>query len=106
MEARFDRQEGLGCGMGRISVTYGSRAEPLRDRSGHVVRVKSGLADPDPGGIALPIATELFRVDVRPEIPDNMFSIAIHISDGSVTDEVVALYVYEKVEQQLFSNSY
>jgi hypothetical protein len=97
VEARYDRREGEGCGGGRISVTYGSRAEPLRDRSGHVVRVKSGLADPDPGGIAPPIATEIFRVNARPDIPHNMFTIAIHISDGGVTDQVVALYVYEKV---------
>ena len=97
VEARFDRHEGQGCGNGRIGVTYGSRAEPLRDRSGHVVRVKSGIAEPDPGGIYPPKATEIFQVNVRPGIPDNMFTIAIHVSDGSVTDQVVALYVYEKV---------
>jgi|GEM_PF-3325875 len=97
LEARFDRHEGLGCGMGRISVTYGSRAEPLRDRAAHVKRIKSGLADPDPGGIAPPISTEIFQVVVRPGLPGNMFTIAIHISDGSISDEVVALYVYEKV---------
>jgi hypothetical protein len=98
VEARFDRREGESCGMGRISVTYGSREEPLLDRSAHVLRIKGGLADPDPGGIAPPIATEIFQVNVRPGYPDiTMFTIAIHISDGSVTDEVVALYVYEKV---------
>lgn len=97
LEARYDRREGEGCGGGRIGVTYGSRAEPLRDRSGHVERVKAGLADPDPGGIAPPISTEIFKVKVRPDIADNMFTIAIHVSDGSVTDQVVALYVYEKV---------
>ena len=97
LEARYDRREGEGCGGGRISVTYGSRAEPLRDRSGHVLRVKAGLADPDPGGIAPPISTEIFKVQVRPGVMDNMFTIAIHVSDGSVTDQVVALYVYEKV---------
>jgi hypothetical protein len=98
VEARYDRREGEGCGGGRISVTYGSRAEPLRDRSGHVVRVKAGIADP-PGGIASPIATEIFRVNVRPDITDNMFTVAIHISDGGITDQVVALYVYEKVRR-------
>lgn len=99
MEARFDRREGESCGMGRIGVTYGSREEPLRDRSAHVQRIKGALADPDPGGIAPPISTETFQVNVRPGYPDiKMFTIAIHISDGSVTDEVVALYVYEKVE--------
>jgi hypothetical protein len=97
LEARFDRREGENCGGGRISVTYGSRGEPLRDRSGHVVRVKPGMADPDPGGQYPPIATEIFQVVVRPGIVDNMFTVAIHVSDGSVTDQVVALYVYEKV---------
>ena len=98
VEARFDRREGESCGMGRIGVTYGSRLEPLRDRSAHVLRVKGGLADPDPGGFSPPIATEIFQVNVRPGLPDaTMFTIAIHVSDGSVTDQVVALYVYEKV---------
>jgi len=98
LEARFDRHEGQGCGMGSISVTYGSRAEPLRDRAAHVERVKPGLADPDPGGFAPPISTEIFKVVVRPGLPDvKMFTVAIHVSDGSVTDQVVALYVYEKV---------
>jgi hypothetical protein len=98
LEARYDRREGEDCGGGRISVTYGSRGEPLRDRAANVKRIKSGLADPDPGGIAPPISTEIFQVVARPELTDNnMFTVAIHVSDGSVADEVVALYVYEKV---------
>ena len=106
LEARFDRREGESCGMGRIGVTYGSREEPLRDRAAHVARVKGGLADPDPGGIAPPIATEIFQVVVRPGLPDvNMFTVAIHISDGGVTDEVVALYVYEKVGSRPADNT-
>ena len=97
LEARFDRQEGPGCGTGRISVTFGTRAEPLRDRAS-VQHIRQGLADPDPGGVAPPISTEIFRVIARPDLPGNdMFTVAIHISDGSVTNEVVALYVYEKV---------
>jgi len=94
LEARFDRREGQGCGMGRISVTFGTRAEPLRDRAANVIHVKQALADPDPGGIAPPISTEIFRVNARQD--SEMFTVAIHISDGSVTNEVVALYVYEK----------
>lgn len=106
LEARFDRREGESCGIGRIGVTYGSRAEPLRDRAAHVVRVKGGLADPDPGGIASPIATEIFQVVVRPGLPDvTMFTVAIHVSDGSVTDQVVALYVYEKVGARTTENT-
>ena len=97
LEARFDRREGQGCGMGRISVTFGTRAEPLRDRA-NVQHIRQGLADPDPGGIAPPASTEIFRVIARPDLPNNdMFTVAIHISDGGVTNEVVALYVYEKV---------
>jgi len=106
LEARFDRREGESCGMGRIGVTYGSRADPLRDRAAHVIRVKGGLADPDPGGIAPPIATEIFQVVVRPDLPDvTMFTVAIHVSDGSVTDQVVALYVYEKAGTQPTENT-
>jgi hypothetical protein len=98
LQSRFDIRHGQGCGMGRIGVTYGNRAEPLRDRASNVVRVRSGLADPDPGGIAPPAATEIFRVTARPDLPQNdMFTVAIHISDGGVTDKVVALYVYQKV---------
>jgi hypothetical protein len=98
LQSRFDMHHGQGCGMGRIGVTYGNRAEPLRDRASNVVRVRSGLADPDPGGVAPPAATEIFRVKARPDLPQNdMLTVAIHISDGGVTDEVVALYVYEKV---------
>jgi hypothetical protein len=98
LQSRFDIHHGQGCGMGRIGVTYGNRAEPLRDRASNVVRVREGLADPDPGGVAPPAATEIFRVRARPDLPQNdMFTVAIHISDGGVTDEVVALYVYEKV---------
>ncbi|MBW1815352.1 MAG: AbfB domain-containing protein [Deltaproteobacteria bacterium] len=97
LEARFDRRQGQGCGMGRIGVTFGSRAEPLRDRAPNVVHIRQGLADPDPGGIAPPASTEIFRVDARPDLPRNdMFTVAIHISDGSVTNQVVALYVYKK----------
>jgi len=98
LEARFDRRQGTGCGMARISVTFGNRAEPLRDRAPNVVHVRNGLADPDPGGIAPPASTEIFRVDARPDLPNNdLFTIAIHISTGSITNQVVALYVYQKV---------
>ncbi len=98
LEARFDIRQGNGCGIGRIGVTYGSREDPLRDGAPGVVRVRAGLADPDPGGIAPPVSTEVFRVNARPDLPDwNLFTVAIHISDGGVTNVVVALYVYEKV---------
>lgn len=98
LEARLDRRHGPGCGMGRISVSFGNRTEPLRDRAPNVIHVRAGLADPDPGGIAPPASTEIFRVDARPELTqNNMFTVAIHISDGSVTDQVVALYVYERI---------
>jgi hypothetical protein len=96
LEANFVRRQGQTCGMGRISVTFGNRAEPLRDRAPNVVHVRSGLASP-PGGIASPVSTEVFRVNARPDLPqNNMFTVAIHISDGGVTDQVVALYVYQK----------
>ncbi len=105
MEARYDRREGQVCGSGRINVTFGSMTEPLRDRASNVVHISQGLADPDPGGIAPPASTEIFRVDARPSLPNNsMFTVAIHISDGSVTNQVVALYVYEKVGTQTNSN--
>lgn len=98
LESRFDRHHGDGCGIGRIGVTLGSRAEPLRDRAANAVHVRSGLADPDPGGIAPPASTEIFRVNARPDLPANdMFTIAIHVSDGGLTNQAVALYVYEKV---------
>lgn len=101
LESRFDRRQGACNGMGRISVTFGSSAEPLRDRAGNVVHVRSGMADPDPGGIAPAASTEIFRVNARPDLPYNdTFTIAIHISDGGVTDQVVALYVYKKVGTQ------
>ncbi|MBW1984252.1 MAG: hypothetical protein JRI53_05990, partial [Deltaproteobacteria bacterium] len=96
LEANFVRQQGQNCGMGRIGVTFGNRAEPLRDRAGNVVHVRAGLASP-PGGIAPPVSTEIFRVNARPDLPRNdMFTVAIHISDGGVTNQVVALYVYKK----------
>jgi len=97
LQARLDRRQGPGCGFARISVTFGNRAEPLRDRAPNVVHVRHGLADPDPGGIAPALSTEVFRVDARPDLPNNdMFTIAIHISTGSITNEVVALYIYQK----------
>lgn len=106
LEARFDRREGHGCGMGRISVTFGNRAEPLRDRAANVIHVKQAMADPDPGGFSPPISTEIFRVDARPEsVHNNMFTVAIHISDGGVTNEVVALYIYEKVRTRPAGNT-
>ena len=98
LEARFDRRQGQGCGMGRLSVTFGTRAEPLRERAPNITRIRSGLADPDPGGIAPPASTEIFRVNARPDLPQNdMLTAAIHISDGGLTDQVVALYVYKRV---------
>ena len=98
LQARLDRRQGNGCGMGRISVTFGNRAEPLRDRAPNVVHVRAGLADPDPGGIAPAASTEVFRVNARPDLPQNdMFTVAINITDGGVTGKVVALYVYQKV---------
>jgi hypothetical protein len=97
LASRFDRHLGHGCGMGSISVTYGNRDEPLRDRAPNIVRIKAGHADPDPGGVHPPASTEIFVVNERPDLPHlDMFTVAIHISDGAVTDEVVALYVYEK----------
>lgn len=97
LEANFIRREGSNCGMGRIGVTFGNRAEPLRDRAANVVHVRAGLASP-PGGVAPPASTEIFRVDARPNLQNNnMFTVAIHVSDGSVTNQVVALYVYERV---------
>ena len=64
LQARLDRRQGNGCGMGRISVTFGNRAEPLRDRAPNVVHVRAGLADPDPGGIAPAASTEVLLASI------------------------------------------
>lgn len=96
LEARVDLAEGTGCGQGRISVSYGSRAEPLRDRAPNIFSNSMVAAV----HLSKPGVTEIFRVNARPDLPGNdMFTVAIHISDGGVTDEVVALYVYEKVKR-------
>ena len=98
LQSRLDRRHGSGCSFGRIGVTFGNRELPLRDSAPNVVHVRQGLADPDPGGIAPQASTEVFRVNARPDLPRNeMFTVAIHVSDGGVTDKVVALYVYKKV---------
>jgi hypothetical protein len=95
LEAGIDLAEGSGCGSGRISVSYGSRNEPLRDRAANIVD-NDMLAIPN----TKPHVTEIFRVYARPDLPANdMFTVAIHVDDGGVTDEVVALYVYEKVKR-------
>lgn len=100
LEATLDVSQGNGCGVGRLTVTYGSRTEPLRDRAPNIQRINSGYAVPNGWFGGAPASTEIFQVVERPDLPSNAyFTVAIHLSDGSSTDKVVALYVYEKTRR-------
>jgi len=100
LEATLDIAQGQGCGVGRLSVTYGSRTEPGRDRAPNIRRLNRGLAVPNGWFGGASGATEIFEVMARPDLPHNAhFTVAVHISDGSSTDELVAVYWYEKARR-------
>ncbi len=100
LEATLDVSQGNGCKVGRLSVTFGTRSEPLRERAPNIRHLNQGLAVPNGWFGGSSGATEIFQVSARPDLPNNAyFTVAIHLSDGSSVDEVVALYLYEKARR-------
>lgn len=100
MEASLDVAHGQGCGVGRLSVIYGTRTEPTRDRAPNIRRLNEALAVPNGWFGGSSGSTEIFEVVARPDLPNNAhFTVAIRLWDGSSTNKIVAVYLYEKARR-------
>ena len=88
--ARMDRKIGQHGSVGRISVAADRRYDT------NVIRHADGLADPD-GTFGGPEAEARFQVTERPDYPNSdEIRLSVFISDGGVTGERVATYIYKR----------